>query len=102
MTTFSGAPAAQAEVAGREVVVAPVVAVVVGMADVPVLLQHVEQGRCLLDAEALAGGHRQLEAGRTQVVEQDVQVVGVDQAVLRRAVEQVLRMRGQELVDGGR
>ena len=45
-------------------------------------------------------GNRQLEAGRAQVVEQHVEVVGVDQAVLGRAVEEVVRVRGQELVDG--
>ena len=93
---------AQAEVAGREVLVAPVVAIVVGTPEVAVLLQDVEQRRSLLDPESLGGRDRQLEARRAQVVEEDVQVVRVDQAVLRRAVEEVLRVGGQELVDGGR
>ena len=92
-------PAAQAEVAGREVVVAPVVAVVVRATEVAVLLEDVEQQRRLVEAEALGGGHRQLEARGAQVVEQDVQVVGVDEAVLGRRVEQVLGMGRQELVD---
>ncbi len=90
---------AQAEVAGREVLVAPVVAIVVRAADPAVLLQDVEQRRCLLDAEPLGGRDRQLEGRCTQVVQQDVQVVGVHQPVLRRAVEEVLRVGGEELVD---
>ena len=58
---------AQAEVAGREVLVAPVVAVVVGAPDPAVLLEDVEQGRRLVDPEALgrrAPGSSKLEARR--------------------------------------
>ena len=78
---------------------APVEAVVVGAPDPSVLLQDVEQRRRLLDAEPLGGGDRKLEGGGTQVVEEHEQVVRVDQPVLGRGVEQVLRVGGQELVD---
>ena len=51
------------------------------------------------DAELLVVRERQLERGALHVVEQDVQVVGIDQRVLRRRVEEVRRIADDELID---
>ena len=49
--------------------------------------------------EALVFLERQLEHGTAQVIEQYDQVIGVDQGMLGRASEEVIRMVSQELVE---
>ena len=94
--------AAQAEGAGGKVLVTPVEPIVLGVADVAVFLEHLEQGGRLVDAEPLRCGHRQLEGGGSQMVHQHMEVVRVHKPVLHRPIEEVIRMRCQELVDGRR
>jgi len=50
-------------------------------------------------AEPLTLVERKLKYGTAQMLEQDEQVVGVDQSLLRRAAEEVFGMVGKELVD---
>ena len=50
-------------------------------------------------AKALALLEGQLEHGAAQVLEQDEQVIRVDQRLLGRALEEILRMVGEELVE---
>ena len=50
-------------------------------------------------AERVAVLERQLEGGALQVVHQDQQVVRIDQAVLRRAVEEVVGVLHDELIE---
>jgi hypothetical protein len=66
----------------------------------PVFGEQREDLLHVLAAEALARPERQLERGALDVIEQDVQVVGVDERVLGRGVEEVRRVADHELVDG--
>jgi hypothetical protein len=50
-------------------------------------------------AERLAGGERQLERRALHVVHEDVQVVGIDERVLGRGVEEIRRVAHDELID---
>ena len=50
--------------------------------------------------EPLAGREGQLERGRPQVRQQDVEVLRVEARLLRRCLEEVLGVRGHVLVDG--
>ena len=84
---------------GREVLRAPVPAAVARLADVPFLREEGEEVVRRRRPEDLAGLERQLERRRPQVGEQDVQVVRVDPGLLGRAVEQVVRMVDDVLVD---
>ena len=54
----------------------------------------------VLQPEALAGAKRQLECRALEVIEQDVQVVGIHQGVFGRRVEEIRRVAQHELVDG--
>ena len=75
----------QRDLRRREVLRAPVPAAVAGLADVPLLgeeRQQVVRGR---RPEDLARLERQLEGGRLEVGEQDVEVVRVQPRLLRRA-----------------
>ena len=89
----------QADGVGRIRLVRPV-PLAVGVVDEPLLRQHRQH---LLHvsprAELLVVRERQLERRALHVVEQDVQVVGVDQRVLGRRVEEIRRVADDELVD---
>ena len=50
-------------------------------------------------AERVGAAERQLERRALHVIHQDVQVVGIDQRVLGRGVEEIRRMPGHELID---
>ena len=72
---------------------------IAGAVDQAVLAQDVQH---LLDVDAAEGvgaAERQLEGRALHVVDQDVQVVGVDERVLGRGVEEVGRMAHDVLVD---
>ncbi len=51
-------------------------------------------------AEAFARLERRFEHGAAQMLEQDQQMVGVDQRLFRRTLEEIFRMMREELVDG--
>jgi hypothetical protein len=68
----------------------------------PLLLEEAEDLGQVLSPEALAGAERQLEGRALDVVHQDLQVVGVDPALLHRLAEEVVRVLGDVLVEGGR
>ena len=53
----------------------------------------------ILLSEALVGRERQLERRALDVIEQDLQVVRVDQRVLRRGAEEVVGMPDDELIE---
>ncbi len=55
-------------------------------------LQHAEHFLHVVAAELLRGRERQLERRALHVVDQDVQVVGIDQRVLGRRVEEIRRV----------
>ena len=71
----------------------------VGMVDESLFRQDAEDLLHVDAAELLVGGERELERGALHVVDEDVQVVGVDERVLRRAVEEIRRIAHDELVD---
>jgi hypothetical protein len=54
----------------------------VGVVDESLLGEHREDLLHVLPAERFIGRERQLERGALHVIEQDVQVVGIDQRVL--------------------
>ena len=58
----------------------------------PGLLQHAQHFLHVPPAETLVGRERQLERRALHVVDEDVQVVGIDQRVLGRGVEEERRM----------
>ena len=63
------------------------------------LLQKAAQLGGVVRAELFAVADRQLEGRALQVVQQDLEVVGVDVGVLGRAVEEVLGMLDDVLVE---
>ena len=63
-----------------------------------VLAQDVEHLLHVDDAERVGAAERQLERRALHVVDQDVQVVGIDQRVLGRGVEEVLGVLHHELI----
>ena len=71
----------------------------VGMVHESFLRQHREDLLHVLAAEPLVVAERQLEGGALDVIEQDVEVVGIDQRVFRRRVEEVGRVADDELID---
>ena len=90
----------QRDLRGREVLAGPVPPPVVRLAHVALLGEEREEvvGRRL--AEPLAGFEGQLERRGAHVGQQDVEVVGVQARLLRRACEEVLRVARDVLVDG--
>ena len=83
----------------REVLARPVPAPVAGLSDVAFLGQERQQVVGRRRPEHLARLERQLERRRPQMREQDVQVVRVEPGLLRRVVEQELRVVDDVLVD---
>ena len=88
----------QADGVGRIRLVGPV-PLPVGVVDEAFLAEHGEDLLHVLVPEALIVAERQLEGRALHVVEQDVQVVGVDERVLGRGVEEVRRVADDELID---
>ena len=70
--------------------------------DEPVFLEEAEHLLDVLAPEDLVGAEGQLERRALHVAHEDVQVVGVDPALLHGRVEEVVRMAGDELVQRGR
>ena len=72
-----------------------------GLAEVHEALfrQDAEDLLQVLPAVRLGGRERQLERGALDVIDQDLQVVGVDEGVLGRRVEEVRRVADHELVE---
>ena len=93
-----GGQPAQRDALGRERVLGPERAAA-GPGDHPVLLEHLEQLADVGRAEPLAVRERQLEEPGLQVAGQDEQVVGVDQRLLRRRLQEVLGVADDELVE---
>ena len=89
---------AQAHAVGWIGIARPVPAVV-RLVDDLVLFEKRKDLREVLRAEALALLKRELERGAFHVVDEDRQVVRVDEAVLGRAGEKILRMIDDELVE---
>jgi hypothetical protein len=75
-----------------EVLVRPVPAIVAGAADEALLTQKCQERLRLARPEMLAGLEWELEAGRFEVGEQHVQVVGVQARLFGRRGEQELRV----------
>ena len=67
--------------------------------DEPGFLQHAEHVLHVHLAVALLGRERQLERRALHVIDEDVQVVGIDERVLGRGVEEERRMPRHELID---
>ena len=92
--------AAQADLAGREVLRRPVVAPV-HVADNARVLDVAEQ---LLGAggiaEAVAVLKGQFESRALEVAEEDVQVVRIEQRVFRRLAQEIIRVADDVLIDG--
>ena len=89
---------AQAHRVGRIGLVRPV-PLPVGVMDESFLGEHREDLLDVLVSEPLVVAERQLERGALHVVEEDVQVVGVDERVLGRRVEEIRRVADDELID---
>ena len=78
--------------------------------DQPLLGQYRKYVAEIVPAEGLVPGKRQLERRALDVIDEDVQVVGIDQRPLRRAIEEIRRVADNELIerraardeDGGR
>ena len=58
--------------------------------------QHLLQ---VVPAERFAIGERQLERRALDVIDEDVEVVGIDERALRRAVEEIRRVPHDELIE---
>ena len=82
---------------GRERLIGPVVPAL-GLVQDPVLVEVGEDAERVLRAEPLGAVERQLEGGALEVLDQDVQVVRVHQAGLRRPSEDELGMLDDVLV----
>ena len=63
------------------------------------LLQHAEHILDVDRSERVAGRERELERRALHVLHENVQVVGVDERVLGRGIEEIRRMPHDELVD---
>ena len=63
------------------------------------LLQHAQHLLHVDLAIGLIGGERQLEGRALHVIHQDVEIVGIDQRVFRRGIEEVRRMPHDKLID---
>jgi len=96
-----GGGRAQRDLRGREVLRAPVPAPVVRLAHVTALAEECEQVVCRPRSEPLAGLEGELEGGRAQVREQDVEVVRVQACLLGAAAEHELRVVDHVLVHRG-
>ena len=68
--------------------------------DEPLLAQQSQHSLQIFLAELFARRKRQLERRALDVVEQDLQIVGVDEGVLRRSLKKVVWVLDDELVDG--
>ena len=65
----------------------------------PLLGQDAENLLQVVPAERLGAGERQLERRALDVIDEDVQVVGIDQRPLGRAIEEIRRMPDDELIE---
>ena len=65
----------------------------------PLLGQDAEDFLQVVPAELLGGRERQLERRALHVIDEDVQVVGIDERVLRRGVEEIRRVPDDELIE---
>ena len=85
-----------------KVLARPVPAIVVGQADVAFLGEEREQVVRGHAGQRVARVERHLEGRGANVGEEDVQVRRIQPGLLRRGIEQVVGVRGDELVDGPR
>jgi len=67
--------------------------------DEPFLAQQSQHGLQIFLAELFARRERQLERRTLDVVEQDLQIIGIDEGVLRRPLEKAAWVLDDELVD---
>ena len=65
----------------------------------PALLQDAQHFLDVLLSVLLGGRERQLERGALHVVDEDVQVVGIDQRVLGRGIEEIRGIADNELIE---
>ena len=65
----------------------------------PLLGEHAEDFLHVVPAERFVGRERQLERRALDVIDEDVQVVGIDQRPLGRGVEEVRRVADDELIE---